>query len=173
MLKAAGISATSMFLGDLARQKLSGDDESSLCFSSAGRFALVGATLHGPYFYQTFRLIDRLPIPAVVRGAGRLGPVIFRTLVVQCSVFPVFVGMFYLYMGLLEGGSSVNEIVERKAQAAKSTVLNGALFWIPANLINFAVVPSTMRAPYVAGMGLVWNVVVSYINSKGKISSSE
>lgn len=38
--------------------------------------------------------------------------------------------------------------------------------WIPAQLINFSVVPLHLRVPYVAGVAFGWTIVLSVMNAK-------
>ena len=157
LVKAALVSGSVMGLGDGARQYI--EARNAFDWESVAKFSLVGATLHGPYFLYAFRLVDKIKIPTILsRGVM---PVVAKTLIVQATVFPLFVGALYTYLAFLEG-----QPLETKKDAAWKTVSYGAGFWIPANLINFAFCPPALRVYYVAGAGVAWNTVVSYLNER-------
>ena len=162
VLRASLVSGVVMGLGDAVRQKIASDGPVDT--ASVARFALVGATLHGPYFLAGFGWIDRLRIPRVM-ASGSIRPVLYKTVVTQFTIFPVFVCLMYTYLGLLEG-VPLRDIVREKGAAARATLGAGLLFWPPANVLNFGLVPSAYRAYYAACAGVGWNSVVSYLNAK-------
>ena len=57
------------------------------------RWALVGATLHGPYFFLAFGLIDK-----IYGAATALSTVFAKTLTAQVFAFPVYLAMLFGYM---------------------------------------------------------------------------
>ncbi len=42
-----------------------------LDYAQTARFALIGLTLHGPYFLFGFRLIDKIPMGSIKSALGR------------------------------------------------------------------------------------------------------
>ncbi|KAK9820187.1 hypothetical protein WJX72_007267 [[Myrmecia] bisecta] len=124
------------------------------------RFALIGLTLHGPYFYQGFRVID------ATFGASRTAEMASKkTLAGQLTLFPVYCAAFFAYMGLLEG-KSAERCIQKVKESYMPTYIGGSVFWPVANMINFMCIPSTGRVAYVSGAGLLWNSFLSWSNSK-------
>jgi len=123
------------------------------------RFAVVGLTLHGPYFTFAFALLERWLGPARTVGA-----VLKKSAAGNLTVFPVYLAAFYLYMGLLEGKRG-HELLQKYSAFVPSYTMGWA-FWLPVNMLNFAVVPPGFgRVLYINAMGLLWNTYLSYINS--------
>jgi protein Mpv17 len=121
------------------------------------KFALVGTILHGPFFYGHFRLMER------VVGPGRtLGAVVAKALIGQFVSFPVYLLGFFPLRGALDGASA-QEIRATIADKLPRTVVAGAAVWVPANLLNFALVPLPYRLVYVNCIGLGWQTYLSHI----------
>ena len=87
-----------------------------------------------------------------------------KTALGQVSVFPVYVAAFFTYTGLLEG-KELPQVVEKMQDKFWPTYVAGSVFWPCANMVNFTLVPATQRVLYVAGVGLLWNVYLSWQNS--------
>ncbi len=110
----------------------SGADRAFLIRGASGRFAVVGATLHGPFFLYTFGLMDKLPLSSV---KSNLGKALAKTLVTQFTIYPLFIVLFYGYIGLLEG-VPLNQLIEAKKAPAMDTMLHGLVFWPIANTVR-------------------------------------
>ena len=82
LLRACTISCVAMGLGDAVCQSLGSNDGKGLNWPQMWRFAFAGATLHGPYFYYGFRLIDRVPMMGVTTALGKS---LTKTVVTQGS----------------------------------------------------------------------------------------
>jgi protein Mpv17 len=161
VFKASIISGCVMGVGDAICQTITGNG-SPIKWDQIGRFALVGATLHGPYFLYGFRLIDKVPLVGVRTALGRS---VTKTLVTQVTIFPVYIGLMYVYLSLLEGLDR-DRIEEKLLTAWPYTYAVGCAFWPAANVVNFLYVAPTMRAPYVAAMGTAWNTFLSWENTR-------
>lgn len=94
-----------------------------------------------------------------------------KTLLGQATVFPVYVAAFFTYTGLLEG-KRLPQAVEKVQNKFWPTYCAGSIFWPCANMVNFTLVPATQRVLYVAGVGLLWNVYLSWQNSRQPASTS-
>lgn len=82
--------------------------------------------------------------------------VLKKTTLGQITLFPVYLSMFFCYMGLLEGKGLEGGMEKLKASFSK-TYASGSIFWPIANIINFRFVPATNRVLYVNACGLLWN----------------
>mmetsp|Transcript_19375 Transcript_19375/g.41805 ORF Transcript_19375/g.41805 Transcript_19375/m.41805 type:complete len:291 (+) Transcript_19375:124-996(+) len=122
------------------------------------RWAIVGLTLHGPYFFNAFARLDR-----IFGAATSLLVVAKKTAFAQFVVFPPYLVALFTYVGILEGSDDVWGKVRDRVPKA---FLSGCVFWPIANCINFAAVPSRMRVMYVASVGGLWNGYLSYLNAE-------
>lgn len=69
-------------------------------------------------------------------------------------------------MGAAEGLRSADDIVAKVCKRVPEAFAGGCVFWPVANTINFALVPATMRVPYLAAVGSVWNTFLSWLNAR-------
>lgn len=167
VFKAALTSASVMAVGDALCQTIrcrAANQDISINIKQTARFGLIGLTLHGPYFYHSFRLLDKALGPSVsLLQAAK------KTALGQVTVFPVYVAAFFTYMGLLEG-LSLEECKQKVLKAAPPTLVSGTGFWVPVNICNFLFIKPAGRVLYVNAAGLFWNAWLSYENStKGQV----
>jgi len=136
---------------------------SGVDFARTARFALIGATLHGPFFCAGLAWIDRLypgaPSPKIVAQ---------KVLTGQVALFPAYTAAFFAYLRLLEGvpfsGLAARLDAERASLGA--TVARGCLFWPAVNCVNFSVVPAGNARIFAMNFaGLAWNAYLSYATS--------
>jgi protein Mpv17 len=169
VFKAALTSASVMAAGDALCQSIrcrSANKPVQIDLKQTARFGLIGLSLHGPYFYNSFRWIDKTLGPSAT-----LVQAVKKTALGQVTVFPVYVASFFSYMGLLEG-LSLEQCREKVVKTAPPTLLSG-LIWVPVNVVNFLFVPASARVLYVNAIGLFWNAWLSYENStKGQLTKT-
>ena len=166
--KAALTSGSLYTLGDVVNQKLLIRKE-RLDWGQTVRFAIVGATLHGPYFLGGFKVLDR------VFGTGRsLSTVLIKSISGQMLVFPPFVLLMLGYNSILENRGSPAHVTSKIRDSFLPIFLNGFYCWPLANVITFRFVPDNLRIVWINCVGLVWNSYLSWeltAKSRNKISS--
>ena len=123
------------------------------------RWGIAGLTLHGPYFFLGFRRVDRY-----FGAATSMSIVLQKTAVAQFILFPPYLVALFSYMGFMEGSEDIPTKVRHRVPEA---FLGGCVFWPVANGVNFAMVPSTLRVPYLALSAGVWNSYLSWANARG------
>lgn len=74
--------------------------------------------------------------------------------------------MFLAFTGFLDG-KSPKEIYEKVERGLAPTFLAGSI-WIPANIVNFLLVPPPGRIAFINLVGLGWNTFLSYANQKDR-----
>ena len=98
------------------------ESDESVDWDRMKRFGLVGATLHGPFYLSGFHVADRIVgivswvsqlrrfdvFLALDRMKGRImsnafAKVFAKTAIMQFSFFPIYLVIFFQYMGVLEG----------------------------------------------------------------------
>lgn len=131
---------------------------SKLDWQRTGRWTMAGLLLHGPYFFTGFTILDRRFGPAT-----SLRNVALKTATAQFFLFPPYLVALFGFMGLMEGQSDVIEKIEKRVPEA---FLSGCVFWPVVNSVNFSVVSSTMRVPYLAACAGVWNSYLSWTNAR-------
>jgi len=87
-----------------------------------------------------------------------------KTALGQATVFPLYIATFFTYTGLIEG-KGMPQAVQKMQDKFWPTFVTGSVFWPCANMFNFTLVPATQRVLYVAAVGLLWNVYLSWQNS--------
>lgn len=88
-----------------------------------------------------------------------------KTALGQLTIFPVYCVLFLNYMGALEG-KSLQGCLEKTKALLPSILVSGSVFWPIANTVSFMVIPASQRVLFAGIMGLFWNGVLSYYNSK-------
>jgi hypothetical protein len=122
------------------------------------RWALAGLTIHGPYFFWGFSRVD-----GYFGAATSLRVVAYKTAVAQFILFPPYLVALFSYMGLMEGQDIIAKVQKRVPEA----FIGGCVYWPVANGINFALVPATVRVPYLATSAGLWNMYLSWMNARG------
>ncbi len=146
------------------------------------RWTVAGLTIHGPYFLFAFGKIDK----AFAGATPGFRTVMMKTATAQFAAFPPYLVLLFGYLGAIEGrklfestrvevaskdGSTKttedkDSIVANVAKKCPEAFAGGCVFWPIVNTINFGLIPPTMRVPYVAGAGSVWNCFLSWLNAK-------
>ena len=129
------------------------------------RWTAAGLTLHGPYFFVGFSQLDRY-----FGAAPTFRTVALKTAAAQFILFPPYLCMLFAYMGWMEG---CNDVPTKLRQRVPEAFVGGCVYWPVANGINFWLVPSTLRVPYLAMSAGMWNCYLSWANARGTKMQSE
>jgi hypothetical protein len=78
----------------------------------------------------------------------------------RCSHPFCYFPAFYLLKGAVEGRPLSSTWAKYKAELWTNCKALWTI-WVPAQLVNFAVVPRHLRIPYVAGVSFIWTVIIS------------
>ncbi|KAL6756627.1 hypothetical protein V8C86DRAFT_2644125 [Haematococcus lacustris] len=156
--RAALTSGSLMAVADIACQRLTcSPSQPFRCdWRRVARFGLVGATLHGPFFYWGLAALDKR-----FGAATTILTAVKKTATGQVTLFPTYLAGFFLYMGLLEG-RSLADAAARLSDRFLPTYSSGSAFWPLVNLVNFRFVPPPQRLLYLNACGLLWNAFLRY-----------
>eukprot|EP00977_Amphora_coffeiformis_P018707 scaffold6655_cov169-Amphora_coffeaeformis.AAC.24 len=91
------------------------------------RWGIAGLICHGPYFFLGFSAIDKY-----VMGKGgkvTLATVAKKTLVAQLVLFPPYLALLFGLMGVLEGKSKQQELVQKIKERVPVAFASGCVYW--------------------------------------------
>jgi hypothetical protein len=72
----------------------------------------------------------------------------------------VYYPLFFAITALVQG-LTAEQGLERAREKFGPLLSRNLLFWVPAQLVQFALVPEEWQVTYVCVMGLMWNVILS------------
>ncbi|XP_066258077.1 mpv17-like protein [Euwallacea similis] len=112
-----------------------------------GRYAIYGTVVAGPLLSIWYKYLDmKLP--------GKTMKIVAKKMFIDQFFFtPQLLVVFYVTMSILERKPDLLEECKRKFI---DTFSASCLFWIPAQTINFSLVPSVYRVTYVGSCSFAW-----------------
>eukprot|EP01006_Ploeotia_vitrea_P059827 TRINITY_DN74849_c0_g1_i1.p1 TRINITY_DN74849_c0_g1~~TRINITY_DN74849_c0_g1_i1.p1 ORF type:complete len:179 (-),score=5.59 TRINITY_DN74849_c0_g1_i1:274-810(-) len=119
------------------------------------RMTLWGAIIAAP-FTVWYRSLDRF-----IPGA-RPSAVLKKTCLDQFLLTPLVYVCFFPYVGMMTRMTLSQTWAKMKRDYWRTYSTNCGL-WIPANLLNFAVVPSAHRVGFVAGVLFLWSIFLATV----------
>ena len=136
--------------------------------SRAGSFVLFDACYRGGFQHAAFPWIIETckgdMLGAVVKPE-LLDPGLLAAL--ECTAFNqglvvpvIYYPLFFSVTGALQGLSAWESLQRARSQFIPLTLRNW-VFWVPAQVAQFALLPEELQVPYTCVMGLVWNIILS------------
>jgi len=123
------------------------------------RMASFGFLVHGSTGHFFYQFLDgKIPGTDPMSVALKVG-------IDQTLWAPVFMTMFFTYMGLFD--MAPETIIPTIKKLMFVAVSSSWKCWIPAHTINFAFVPSNLRLFYINAIQIGFNCFLSIIGSKG------
>ena len=144
--------------GDWTCQTIYNEKGESINWDRFAKFSLLGAVLVGPTLHVWYGALGRmLPAPGTVGAVQRL--------VADQFIFaPTFIPVFISCLMTLDG--QMAQIVDKlKADWFEAVKGNWAL-WIPAQFINFRLVPPRLQVLFANVVGVAWNVYLSLVSHR-------
>ena len=150
----------------------------------AASFLLFDMSYRGGFQHHTFPWIIECCTGDALLCAARwmpmldcLGPTLLaaleRTAFNQFVLVPlVYYPLFFAVTGAVQG-LSARETVGRARSSFISLTLRNWLFWLPVQFVQFAFLGPKWHVPFVCGMGLVWNVILSTIAGSTSSTSAK
>ncbi|KAH7882591.1 hypothetical protein F5I97DRAFT_277273 [Phlebopus sp. FC_14] len=157
-------SATAAFLfgaGDIIAQQAIERQGKNHDLMRTARLTFYGGALFGPTLTKWYQLLNRIKFASPTRA------VIYRVWLDQAILTPVAVGFFFSTMSIMEG-KGVAGAVDRISTAYQPTLFRNWGVFIPAQIINFAVVPHHLRFVFVSVVSLFWNTYLSAVNARAQ-----
>lgn len=128
----------------------------SIDTESLKRYAVLGCVIYPPILHFWYRWLDR-------RFSGRSRSIVIRKVLLDQFVLgPPSLFLFFLVLSYLEGQSDI--LAEVKKKYVPTFVLE-SMFWIPAQAVNFALVPARFRVIFLSIISFTWLNMLCIIKS--------
>ncbi|KAK6097432.1 hypothetical protein MT418_003050 [Batrachochytrium dendrobatidis] len=175
LLKASATSGTLYTLGNIVDQgfvqphffppKAKAVSQHSLIgdisMKQAVKFGMIGAVVHGPYFYTVFRALDR------IFGYGRsIKTTVFKSLFTQVAFTPPFIALF-LCMSAVMNNKDVWTTLKEKFIPIN---ISSCLIWPFLGIINFRWIPPNRQLIFINVCGIGWNTYMSFASNAVVVS---
>ncbi|XP_050533129.1 mpv17-like protein isoform X2 [Daktulosphaira vitifoliae] len=121
------------------------------------RYAIMGSCITSNILFFWYKWLDKNFIGTAPKT------VIKKLLLDQFVMSPPFYVIFYTTMSVMEGKSNIFEECKKKFVP---TYKMDFLFWPPAQVINFLLVPPTNRIIYMSMCSFVWINILCCIKRK-------
>eukprot|EP00922_Rhytidocystis_sp_ex-Travisia-forbesii_P033538 GHVS01049819.1.p1 GENE.GHVS01049819.1~~GHVS01049819.1.p1 ORF type:complete len:211 (-),score=34.46 GHVS01049819.1:189-821(-) len=130
------------------------------------RWAVVGCSLHGPFFFTALGAVDRL-----LGSSTSIRVVLAKTAIAQLVFFPPYLCALFPYLLFLESPLSsssltLSEYVQHIYLKVPSAFQTGCIFWPIANIANFLLLSPKHRVLFLALSAGVWNTYLSDYNHR-------
>ncbi|KAF8121101.1 hypothetical protein EV363DRAFT_1438015 [Boletus edulis] len=155
-------SATAALLfgaGDIIAQQAIERQGKNHDYMRTARLTFYGGALFGPALTKWYQVLNRIKFASPTRG------VIYRVWLDQALFTPVVVGFFFGTMSVMEG-KGISGAVERIGENYQPTLIRNWGVFIPAQIVNFAIVPHHLRFGFVCVVSLFWNTYLSSVNAQ-------
>jgi hypothetical protein len=156
---------------------LEGRSVFDLDWNRVASFFVLGVTYVGAFQYRLYNhvlkpLNDRWrPIYGVSKSTG------FIVFVDQAIIQPFLYMPTFLAIRIMSEGSKLVDlpraVIERWRETGPETMLALWAVWVPAQVINFGVVPKHLTIPWMNAVGFVWNGVLSFMHGRIKTDDAE
>ncbi|THH04331.1 hypothetical protein EW145_g5604 [Phellinidium pouzarii] len=147
--------------GDVIAQQAIEKQGKNHDFARTARITFYGGALFGPIMTKWYQALNKLKFATPTKA------VVYRVWLDQAVLTPVAVVFFFSSMTFLEG-KGVSEARKRVEAAYVPTLLRNWGVFIPAQIINFALVPTHMRFVFVGVVSLFWNTYLSFANTQAQ-----
>jgi protein Mpv17 len=145
------------FLGDLLAQVFIAGGP--IQWKRLATLSFFGFIYHGPSGHYFYNWLDK-QIP----GTDAV-PVFTKVAVDQIIWCPIFMSVFFTYLGLVNG-DSLNTIGNKIKNDLLTACQGSWKVWPIVHLINFKFVPNKWRIPYINAVQIAFNMFLSLLGSK-------
>ncbi|KZT24302.1 hypothetical protein NEOLEDRAFT_1094514 [Neolentinus lepideus HHB14362 ss-1] len=159
MIAQCGTAAVLFGAGDVLAQQAIEKKGKDHDWIRTARLSFYGGALFGPVITKWYQFLNKLQFATPTRG------IIYKVWLDQAVLSPVIVAYFFGSMTLLEG-KPLSDAGERLSTAYVPTLIRNWGVFVPAQAINFAVIPPHMRFVFVSVVSLFWNTYLSAVNAQ-------
>jgi len=128
-------------------RKILTEKEEPYDLNVVGRYGVLGSTVFPSFLFYWYKWLDGRFVGTALKT------VLSKTVIDQAVSAPIILVTFYTGMSLMEGKEDL--FAECKEKFVP-TFTKSCMFWMPAQAINFLLVPQTMRVVYIAACSFAW-----------------
>ncbi|XP_050514872.1 mpv17-like protein isoform X3 [Diabrotica virgifera virgifera] len=111
------------------------------------KYVIYGTGIGGPLIATWYRFLDKKIVGTTLKISAK------KLLIDQFTFTAGLLVVFYTSMSIMEGKK---DIFEECRQKFIPTFKTSCCFWLPAQLVNFMVVPAVYRVTYIGVCSFVW-----------------
>ncbi|KAG2452896.1 hypothetical protein HYH02_002240 [Chlamydomonas schloesseri] len=124
-------------------------------------FVMFGFGYLGCWQYYLYNNLFVRWCAPITRAFGHAGSAPVKVFIDQCIHHPLlYFPCFYSLKGMVEGRPLEESFADYKEHLWDNCKALW-MIWVPAQMVNFTVVPLHLRIPFVAGVSFAWTVVIS------------
>jgi protein Mpv17 len=139
-------------------------------WARTGRFGALGTFLVAPTVHVWYNRLHRFTSALLLLSSS--GKLLASRVAIDQGLFaPAFTALWLVALRALEGHHQPIDWTALQESVPRIVVANWAL-WVPAQVVNFAVVPLKFQVLYSNGVALAWNVYLSYTTSSAAAASA-
>lgn len=144
--------------GDILVQTLESDKR--IDWNRVARCTLFGLAVSGPVFCWWYRALESFTSHLRPNKLKYLGS---KIILDQLVFEPVFLGVSFVAFASMEK-QSWSAIKDQLSRDFAPTFLLDCAVWIPAQLLNFSVIPLKYQSLFVNMLSVIWNGYVSHVS---------
>lgn len=145
------------FAGQALESRLNEEEESSVDFARAARFAIFGLVLQAPWNHFYYQFLDGALPPTEDPFTATTG---IKVVIDQFVQAPIFTVLIFFFLGLLEG-KSVEAVKQQLDKDYKDTMFANWKLWVPATAVNIAFCPPVLRVLFLNCVFFFWSIFLS------------
>jgi Mpv17-like protein len=124
----------------------------------------MGTFIYSPILYNWYKWLDN-------KFPGTTKRIIVRKLLLdQFILTPPLLVIFYTGMSLMERQKNITEECQKKFLP---TFQRSCLFWLPAQTVNFLLIPPQYRVVYMGIASFLWVNILCYVKRQKLVSLQE
>lgn len=128
------------------------------------RYAVMGTLIYSPILYNWYKWLDRT-FPGTTKRI-----IVRKLLLDQFILTPPLLVIFYCGMSIMERQRSITEECQKKFVP---TFQRSCLFWLPAQAVNFLLIPPQYRVVYMGCASFLWVNILCYVKRQKMIATTE
>jgi len=141
----------------LLRKALADSTGEPYDLASIARFAVLGFTVLPPMNYQWYKWLDGKFVGTALTTVAK------KMVLDQTIIMPIMIAAFFIGMSIME---RKDDILYECKQKLVPTFQSSCLVWVPAQAVNFFLVPAQYRVVYVACVAFVWANILCFMKRK-------
>ncbi|XP_067643153.1 mpv17-like protein [Eurosta solidaginis] len=130
------------------------ENNADIDYAIIGRYAVMGTAVYAPSLYAWYKWLDGT-FPGTARRI-----IVKKLAIDQFVLTPYLLTVFYTGMAIMERAEDPFKELREKFMP---TFARSCMFWLPAQTVNFVLVPPRFRIIYMGICGFLWVNILCWI----------